>query len=71
MNKRCKNCGMPIKFSIDPTDFKWKPINKDGSWHWDTCVPDKKYQDRVKKRQAIKESKRLNEQDSFTKYYGG
>ena len=63
---------MPIKFSIDPEDFKWKPINVDnGSWHWHTCVPDKKYQERLKKRQAKKEYKRLNEQDSFTKYYGG
>lgn len=75
MNKKCKNCGMPIKFAIDPTDFKWKPVNKDGSWHWDTCIPDKKYIQRRRKREFKQELKKdrnkLTEKESFTRYFGG
>jgi hypothetical protein len=34
--KRCMRCKLPLAFKMTPRG-KWKPVNPDGSDHWDLC----------------------------------
>lgn len=44
-NTRCKYCGLPIIF-IQLHSGKWKPLNPNGTSHWQAC----KYEQQRQKR---------------------
>ena len=33
---QCRKCGLGIRF-IQIENYKWMPVNLDGSSHWDAC----------------------------------
>ena len=43
-DRYCNFCGQPIIW--DKFNGKWIPMNENGTSHFDTCIPNKSYQEK-------------------------